>query len=220
MSDADRRRAILARVRQAVARREAVDHPGAFGGWRPGVPSTPDTAGPENPEAAARAFADAFADRFVGAGGQVAHAADLPAARRFVTELLQEIGGGAVALGAGVPPDVLPDVGRERPPLAAVGVSMARGAVAETGSLILDARDGRAVQLLPPVHVVLVPSRSMFATLADALAAVGADLPSAVGLHSGPSKSADIGKILVTGVHGPGRVVALLVDTLPGGEGS
>ncbi|MEQ9399642.1 MAG: LUD domain-containing protein [Longimicrobiales bacterium] len=218
MSDADRRRAILARVRQAVERREAVDHPGAFGGWRPGVSAAKESAAPERPEAVDRAIASAFADRFVGAGGQVAHAADIPAARRFVTELLQEIGGGAVALGAGVPPDMVPDVVRERPARAAVGVSMARGAVAETGSLILDARDGRAVQLLPPVHVVLVPSQGMFATLADALAAVGADLPSAVGLHSGPSKSADIGKILVTGVHGPGRVVALLVDGLPRAE--
>lgn len=218
MSDADRRRAILARVRQAVERREAVDHPGAFGGWRPGGSAAKESAAPERPEAVDRAIASAFADRFVGAGGQVAHAADIPAARRFVTELLQEIGGGAVALGAGVPPDMVPDVVRERPARAAVGVSMARGAVAETGSLILDARDGRAVQLLPPVHVVLVPSRGMFATLADALAAVGADLPSAVGLHSGPSKSADIGKILVTGVHGPGRVVALLVDGLPRAE--
>ena len=38
-----------------------------------------------------------------------------------------------------------------------------------------------------------------------------AQLPSAIGLHSGPSKSADIGQVLVRGVHGPGRVIAVLV---------
>jgi L-lactate dehydrogenase complex protein LldG len=35
-----------------------------------------------------------------------------------------------------------------------------------------------------------------------------APLPAALALHSGPSKSADIGRILVRGVHGPGRLVA------------
>ena len=68
-----------------------------------------------------------------------------------------------------------------------------RGAVAETGSLVLDARDGRRVQLLPPTHVVLVRTRDVRATLAEALDEVARDQPSAVGLHSGPSKSADIG---------------------------
>jgi L-lactate dehydrogenase complex protein LldG len=32
-----------------------------------------------------------------------------------------------------------------------------------------------------------------------------------VGFHSGPSKSADIGQILVRGVHGPGRLIAGLI---------
>lgn len=212
MSDADRRRAVLARVRKALARRDPVDHPGPFGGWRPGMPPTRATPGSADPAAVARAFAE----RFVAAGGQVERTADARAGRLFLTGLLREIGGGAVATGAGVPENMVPDAERAGAARAALGVSMARGAVAETGSLILDARDGRAVQLLPPVHVVLVPSQSVFATLADALAALGADLPSAVGLHSGPSKSADIGKILVTGVHGPGRVVALFVDVPAG----
>ena len=37
-----------------------------------------------------------------------------------------------------------------------------------------------------------------------------AGLPAALGLHSGPSKSADIGGTVVTGVHGPGRCIAVL----------
>jgi L-lactate dehydrogenase complex protein LldG len=40
-------------------------------------------------------------------------------------------------------------------------------------------------------------------------------LPSAMGLYSGPSKSADIGQILVKGVHGPGRLVVLIVGSAP-----
>jgi L-lactate dehydrogenase complex protein LldG len=87
---------------------------------------------------------------------------------------------------------------------------MARGGVAETGSLILDARDGRRTQLLAPTHVVLVRASDIHETLSDALASLRTDLPSAIGFHSGPSKSADIGQIMVKGVHGPGRVVALV----------
>ena len=46
-------------------------------------------------------------------------------------------------------------------------------------------------------------------------AALGVSVARAA-LHSGPSKSADIGQVMVTGVHGPGRVVALLLDRWPG----
>ena len=74
------------------------------------------------------------------------------------------------------------------------------------------ARDGRLTQLLPSTHVVFLRGAAVHATLAGALAALRPDLPSALGLHSGPSKSADIGQILVRGVHGPGRVVALVVE--------
>jgi L-lactate dehydrogenase complex protein LldG len=92
---------------------------------------------------------------------------------------------------------------------------MARAAVGETGSLVMDARDGRRAQLLVPTHVVFVQEAHVLATLRDALRDVRADLPSAIGLHSGPSKSADIGQIMVKGVHGPGRVVAVLIAGSP-----
>jgi L-lactate dehydrogenase complex protein LldG len=59
--------------------------------------------------------------------------------------------------------------------------------------------------------VVLVHAGEVHATLAGALDHLSPDLPSAIGLHSGPSKSADIGQILVKGVHGPGRVLALII---------
>ena len=104
-----------------------------------------------------------------------------------------------------------------------VGVSLAYGAVAETGSLIMTPQDGRRAQLLPPVHVVFVDQAKIYETLCEGLLALkneiypgdgeGRSLPSAVGLHSGPSKSADIGQVLVKGVHGPGRVVTVIVES-------
>ena len=88
---------------------------------------------------------------------------------------------------------------------------MARAAVAETGSLVLDARDGRRSQLLVPTHVVFVRREDVVETLTEALRSATPDLSSALGLHSGPSKSADIGQVMVRGVHGPGRLVAVVI---------
>lgn len=192
------RERILARVRDALEERPKVPHPGAFRGGR----ATPPPATP----------AEGFADAFLRAGGEVARVADAAAARAWLDDFAGGFDGVAVgatvpeAVGPGAPPTVAPD-------RAALGVSMALGAVAETGSLLLSSADGRRTQLLPPTHVVVVPAGSVHATLAGALTALRPSLPSALGLHSGPSKSADIGQILVRGVHGPGRVVALLLET-------
>ena len=89
---------------------------------------------------------------------------------------------------------------------------MALYAAADTGSLVLDSRGGRLPQLLPPTHLVWVRAATVVSTLDQALKAARGDLPAVLALHSGPSKSADIGRVIVTGVHGPGRVVAAIVD--------
>jgi len=121
----------------------------------------------------------------------------------------------SVVIGQTVPAELEPKLPRSAPEHAALAISMARAGVAETGSLVMDARDGRRAQLLAPTHVVIVSSDSIHATLTGAIAALRHDLPSAIGFHSGPSKSADIGQIMVKGVHGPGRVVALVETTGP-----
>lgn len=194
---------ILRRVREALERRDRVDHPGPFGSWR-----REDAEAPWVEDAA-----EGFRQAFEAAGGRVERVGGWAEARTRIARLAEGLDG--LAAGAGVADHLLPPLPRMEPSDAPMGVSMARGAVAETGSLLMDARDGRRAQLLPPVHVVLVARDSIHGTLARALAAVAGDLPSALALHSGPSKSADIGQILVEGVHGPGRVVALVVD----GEG-
>jgi L-lactate dehydrogenase complex protein LldG len=190
------RERILARVRDALAERPRTLHPGAFQGWRP-------EPLPDDP-------VEGFVEMFTRAGGEVHRTPDADAARAW----LREHGGGhtGAAVGATVPPELDPGLPAAAPEEAPLGISMARAAVGETGSLVLDARDGRRTQILPPVHVVLVRTATVHRTLVEALAGMRADLPSALGLHSGPSKSADIGQVLVKGVHGPGRVVALLLE--------
>jgi L-lactate dehydrogenase complex protein LldG len=186
---------IVGRIHAAVLGRKRTEHPGDFLGWRPAPPVADAAAG--------------FTEMFEAAGGEVVRLATMDLAAAWLQEFAA--GFGSVALGASLPDDLVPDLSVAQPETAELGVSMAVGAVAETGSLVLDARDGRRVQLLPPTHVVLVRKEDVRPTLAEALEVVSRDPPSAVGLHSGPSKSADIGQILVKGVHGPGRVIAALV---------
>jgi L-lactate dehydrogenase complex protein LldG len=194
------RERILTRVRAALAGRRRGEHPGSFQAWRPEADPVPPVR--------------AFAERFAHAGGEVVSVATTNEARSWLSSAATAAG--SVALGATLPGELHPDTPAIAPESAALGISMARGAVAETGSVILDARDGRRAQLLPPFHVVVVQATDVRETLAGALRSLAGDLPSAVGLHSGPSKSADIGQILVKGVHGPGRVIALIIG--PGEE--
>lgn len=94
---------------------------------------------------------------------------------------------------------------------AEVGVSSAAFGVAETGTVVLSSNFGRLATLLPMTHVILLPASRLVAGLSEALE-TGA-LPSAWTLASGPSRSGDIEGALVTGVHGPGRVFVVLVES-------
>jgi len=94
------------------------------------------------------------------------------------------------------------------------GVTEADYAVAETGSLVVRASkgNGRAVSLVPAVHVAVVEETRLLADLVDLFAALGRDgTGSAVTLITGPSKTADIEMNLVFGVHGPMRVQVFVV---------
>ncbi len=95
-------------------------------------------------------------------------------------------------------------------------LTAARGAIAETGSLILwpDADEPRLMSLVPPVHIVLVDAGTIHATFFDALQAENwaAGLPTNALLISSPSKTADIQQTLAYGAHGPKELVVLLKE--------
>ena len=97
---------------------------------------------------------------------------------------------------------------------ADVGISGVRAVLAETGSVIIDsgANKSRMTSLLPPLHIALIPRHKIVADIFTWTAARSGELPTNLVLISGPSKSADIGMTLTTGVHGPGRIVAIVYD--------
>jgi L-lactate dehydrogenase complex protein LldG len=152
---------------------------------------------------------DRFAASFQAAGGEVVRLPDVQRARQWVATFAAELTG--VAQSPLLPPALRVEVPDAPPEQAELGVSLALHAVAETGSLLLSSAEGRLLQLLPPTHLVWVPVDRVRDTLAEALGTEAPADVSALALHSGPSKSADIGRIVVTGVHGPARVIAAVV---------
>lgn len=125
----------------------------------------------------------------------------------------------AAALGrrlsaAGV--DVLTDLGDDTLFSVDVAVTGVSAGIAETGTIVATSGPGlaRGSSLIPPLHVAVLLAEQIVPDLHDYSALLGATgtLPAGVHLISGPSKTADIEGILVTGVHGPAQVHILLVS--------
>lgn len=91
--------------------------------------------------------------------------------------------------------------------------------VARTGSIVLSAaqQGGRTVSVYAPVHVCIAYTNQLLYDVKDALQALkekyNGNIPSFISFATGPSRTADIEKTLVTGVHGPKEVYCFLVDS-------
>ncbi|RPE13850.1 lactate utilization protein B/C [Chitinophaga lutea] len=90
--------------------------------------------------------------------------------------------------------------------------------VARTGTLVLSAAQpsGRALPVFAPVHIVIAYTHQLVFDLKDGIAKVKdkyqGQLPSMISFATGPSRTADIEKTLVVGVHGPKEVYVFLLD--------
>lgn len=90
--------------------------------------------------------------------------------------------------------------------------------VARTGSILLSSKQnmGRVAPVYYPVHIVFAYANQIVPDIEDGFNALrkkyGTDLPSMINLTTGPSRTADIEKTLVVGVHGPGEVFCFFVN--------
>jgi L-lactate dehydrogenase complex protein LldG len=199
------REEVLARVRAALA-----DHPAP-------APVRRDyrTAG-RCPTLDPPELLELLVDRLVDYRALVrrATAAD---AGQAVDAALQERGARRVVVPAGTPPAWLERLGDrvevvgDDPPLSAADLDRLDGvltgcavAIAETGTIVLDAGPGqgrRALSLVPDYHLVVVEAAQVVATVPEGVARL--DPTRALTWISGPSATSDIELNRVEGVHGP-----------------
>jgi L-lactate dehydrogenase complex protein LldG len=113
--------------------------------------------------------------------------------------------------GAGLDIAVRPTEGDDR-----LGITGAFCAIAETGTLVVlsGAETPTATTLLPDTHIAVLRPDRIVAGMEDAFDLIRrerGELPRAVNMISGPSRTGDIEQRIVMGAHGPYRVHILLV---------
>lgn len=97
------------------------------------------------------------------------------------------------------------------------GVSFALAGVADTGSLLLELSDHneRSATALPPIHLVFLRASSIVADVSSLSttieALLGSRAHSYLSLITGPSRTADIERVLTIGVHGPKELHILIL---------
>jgi L-lactate dehydrogenase complex protein LldG len=103
-------------------------------------------------------------------------------------------------------------------PSCEVSITSCENLVARTGTMVLGAAqtNGRTASVYAPIHICIAYTSQVVYDVKDALVALkekyGDGFPSFVTFASGPSRTADIEKTLVTGVHGPKEVYCFLVE--------
>lgn len=109
-------------------------------------------------------------------------------------------------------------ISRELAAECRVGISEADWALADTGTLVADqsAIEQRLVSTLPPVHIALVKTESILADKSALFSRISPATSRYIAFITGPSRTADIERVLTIGVHGPKRLVIVFVDDTEG----
>jgi L-lactate dehydrogenase complex protein LldG len=111
-------------------------------------------------------------------------------------------------------PGITFEVTRKASAAARVGISQMDWAIADTGTLVQDAGavEKRLVSTLPPIHVALLGTDRILEDMGGVLERLRPDQINYISFITGPSRTADIERVLTIGVHGPERLIVVLVD--------
>ena len=90
--------------------------------------------------------------------------------------------------------------------------------IARTGSVLFSSRQfmGRTAPVFYPIHIIVAYANQIASDIDQGITFIKKHykngLPSMINLNTGPSRTADIEKTLVVGVHGPGEVFCFYVN--------
>ncbi len=98
------------------------------------------------------------------------------------------------------------------PDLNITAVTVGLGAVPETGSVLLGSHSPQAfrLSLCPRRHIIVIPTGQAALTMAEALAITVGEPSGLVSWITGPSRTADIEKVLVLGAQGASELIVIV----------
>lgn len=110
------------------------------------------------------------------------------------------------------------DVSRQKAADALIGISQMDWALADTGSLVADqtAIEQRLASTLPAIHIAIIGTARILPGKRELFTMINPLASRYIAFITGPSRTADIERVLTIGVHGPKRLVIVLVDELEG----
>jgi L-lactate dehydrogenase complex protein LldG len=157
-----------------------------------------------SPDAALAAIARLLKEEGVGQNGQTAVWPEGPLRSRFHPELLAQLLPGLVL-----------EVTRDSAAEARAGITEFDCGAASTGTLLQDASAAaqRLASTLPPVHIALLRAGSLAADVHAAMRRFDPARVPFLALVTGPSRTADIERVLTIGVHGPRRLIIVIYST-------
>lgn len=176
-----------------------------------------------------------FKARAEGVGAEVYRCPDREAALAFILPFLRKEGvadaPGSYAVWADGPflRDLDPklpaevsglrfELSRDVAANARIGITQAEWALADTGTLVQDqtAVEQRLASSLTDIHIAILPTGNIIPDKAALLARIDPKTSRYIGFITGPSRTADIERVLTIGVHGPERLVIVCVDDMGG----
>jgi len=212
------RDAILGRIR---ASKPAGDQPP-----RPPVPQVWPPADPTTGQ-----MAEQFVESLEAVAGEVVRCQSMDDAKAALAEMVEREGWTSLGIVekpdcsevvADLPAETVTTVDENIEPRQmaefAAGIIAPEHLLADTGSCMIVCPTGehRLMCYLPPVCIIVAHEEQLVETMPAAWGKVSAassakDLTGEYVFITGPSRTADIEKILILGVHGPKRVIVLLV---------
>lgn len=178
----------------------------------------------------AQYFAD-FQTRAQAAAAEIFRIKNVAEAKEIITDLAKSTGAKKIVAvdnlfqqASGVI-DGLKDMGiqvytdslkiAEHAESADIGISSVEFGIAESGSVCMDgyAIEHRLVSMLPPIHIVFMNSNDIVPGVNEAFEVISKVFNRGyISFITGPSRTADIERVLTIGVHGPSRFIIIAID--------